>query len=77
MSENVSNLITNGSNSSLKLNPCNNFYFNDDKEEVLRISKEENGWKIIFNKDKFPQYNADDFAKSFIDVVENSLLKNK
>jgi hypothetical protein len=77
MSENVSDLIVDGRITNLKLNPCNNFYFNDGKEEVLRISKEENSWKIIFNKDKFPQYSSDDFVKSFIDVVENSLLKNK
>ena len=63
MSENVSDLITDGGISSLKLNPCNNFYFNDGKEEVLRIVKEENGWKIIFNKDKFPQYTANDLLK--------------
>ena len=73
----TSDLIVDGSINNLKSNPCNNFYFNDGKEEVLKISKEEDGWKIIFNKDKFPQYSSDDFVKSFINIVENSLLKNK
>lgn len=76
MKVNNSDLIINGSICNLKLNPCNNFYFYNDKQiELLRISKLENGWNIIFNKQEFPQYSKDDFVREFIDCLEKTLIR--
>lgn len=65
--------------STLKTNdytPKNiNFYISDGNIELLRISKIDDEYKIIFNKEQLPQYTSDDFAKNFIDTVERYIIK--
>ena len=57
------------------------FIFNSSNQEVLlEIRKTNNeemndSWSIKFNKDKFPQYKSDDFAREFIDILEKHIIR--
>ena len=58
----------------------NSFIFNKDEKELLKITPIDETlteYKIVFNKEHFPQYSTEDFAKEFIDIVEEHILKRR
>ena len=58
----------------------NSFIFNKGEKEVLKITptgETLTEYKIVFNKEHFPQYSAEDFAKEFINIVEEYILKRR
>jgi hypothetical protein len=47
-----------------------------NQQPLVTLKHIENGnYKIIFNKEKFPEYTVEDFTTKFIDILESSLLK--
>lgn len=46
--------------------------FNSEYNEILRITGE---GKIIFNRDDYPELTANDFAKKFVDILEEITLE--
>ena len=52
--------------------------FNHSKshKELLTIRELDDGnAKLVFNKEAFPQYTSDDFAREFIDILEREVIK--
>ncbi len=51
--------------------PCNMIFCVDNKW----LMKFSNG-RIYFNREDWPEYEPDDFAKSVIDILEKSIFKS-
>ena len=67
------NLIYQGENVNFKLDVKPNSYVFGD---ILKIDIKDDVATIIFNKEKFPQYNSDDFSREFVNSVEKYILKD-
>ncbi len=49
--------------------------FRNNNIELLKIVAEtDNIARIIFNKEVYPEYTANDFAREFIDIVEKLII---
>lgn len=61
-----------------EMSKYNSFIFSNGDNEILleiKMDNKTNTAKIIFNKELFPEYSADDFAREFINIVEKYMIK--